>query len=53
MRPRNLEINSDYPFEARITLRGPEHCCKGMSPSEVHAILDLAGRRPGRADVSI
>ncbi len=39
--PANLEINSDYPFEARVTLRGPERQLQGLNPSEIHAILDL------------
>ncbi len=45
--PSNLEINSDYPFQARVTLRGPERLLQGMRPSEVHAILDLQGAGPG------
>jgi YbbR domain-containing protein len=46
--PRDLEVNSEYPFEARITLRGPEHLLQGMNPSEVHAVLDLQGAVPGQ-----
>jgi YbbR domain-containing protein len=45
--PSNLEITSNYPFEAQITLRGPEHLLEGMHPSQVHAILDLEGAGPG------
>ena len=45
--PSNLEINSDYPFQALVTLRGPEHLLQGLRPSEVHAILDLRGANPG------
>jgi YbbR domain-containing protein len=45
--PANLEINSDYPLQARVTLRGPERLLQGMNPSEVHAILDLRGATPG------
>ena len=45
--PASLEINSDYPLQARITLRGPERLLQGMNPSEVHAILDLRGAVPG------
>lgn len=45
--PSNLEINSDYPFQALVTLRGPERLLQGMRPSEVHAILDLRGAGPG------
>lgn len=45
--PSDLEINSDYPLQARITLRGPERVLQGMNSSEVHAILDLHGAVPG------
>ena len=45
--PANLEINSDYPLQARIILRGPERMLQGMNPSQVHAILDLGGASPG------
>lgn len=45
--PANLEINSDYPLQARVTLRGPERLLQGMNPSEVHAVLDLRGVAPG------
>ena len=41
--PVNLEINSDYPFQARLTLRGPQGLLQRLSPSEVHAVLDLQG----------
>jgi YbbR domain-containing protein len=45
--PTNLEINSDYPFETRVTLRGPERLLQGLNPSAVHAVLDLQGAGPG------
>jgi len=45
--PANLEINSNYPFQARVTLRGPERVLQGMSPSEVNAVLDLQNSGPG------
>jgi len=45
--PANLDINSDYPLQAQVTLRGPKHMLQGLNPSEVHAILDLEGARPG------
>jgi len=45
--PSNLLINSDYPFQAEITLRGPEHLLQEVRPSQVHAILDLEGAGPG------
>ena len=45
--PTNLEINSNYPFEARLTLRGPERLMQQLHTSEVHAIVDLQGAGPG------
>ncbi|HKD83806.1 MAG TPA: CdaR family protein [Terriglobales bacterium] len=39
--PANLEINSNYPFETRVTLRGPERLMQELNASEVHAVLDL------------
>lgn len=45
--PQNLEINSDYPFQARLTLRGPQGLLQRLNPSEVHAVLDLQGVGPG------
>ncbi|HME33024.1 MAG TPA: CdaR family protein [Terriglobales bacterium] len=45
--PSNLEITSDYPFQAQVTLRGPEHLLQEMRPSQVHALLDLEGAGPG------
>lgn len=45
--PANLEISSDYPFETRVTLRGPERLMQELNPSEVHAVLDLQGAGAG------
>lgn len=45
--PQKLEINSSYPFEARVTLRGPERLMQELNASEVHAVLDLRGAGPG------
>ena len=45
--PANLDINSDYAFQTRVTLRGPERVLQGMNPSEVNAVLDLRGAVPG------
>src|SRR5580700_7432595 len=47
--PANLEINSNYAFEARVTLRGPERMMQELHPSEVHAVLDLQGAGPGES----
>ena len=45
--PSKLEITSDYPFQAQVTLRGPEHLLREIRPSQVHAFLDLEGAEPG------
>jgi len=45
--PSNLEITSDYPFQAQVTLRGPAHLLQEVRPSQVHAVLDLEGAEPG------
>lgn len=51
--PANLEINSDYPFQARVTLRGPERLLQELRPSEVHAVLDLQGATPGERTIEL
>src|ERR1700756_2855012 len=45
--PANLDINSDDPLQARVTLRGPQRLLQDMNPSQVHAVLDLRGAIPG------
>ena len=45
--PENLEINSDSPLQAQITVRGPERLLRQINPSEVHAVIDLQGAVPG------
>jgi len=45
--PANLDINSDYPFQTRVTLRGPQRLLQQLNPSQVHAIIDLQGAQPG------
>jgi len=45
--PANLEVNSNYPFETRVTLRGPERLIQELNASEIHAIIDLQGATPG------
>jgi diadenylate cyclase len=51
--PANLEINSDYPFQARVTLRGTEHVLQELRPSQVHAILDVQGATPGERTIEL
>jgi len=45
--PANLEISSDYPFQAQVTLRGPQRLLQELNPSEVHAVLDLQNAGAG------
>jgi|HubBroStandDraft_6_1064221.scaffolds.fasta_scaffold139180_2 YbbR domain-containing protein len=45
--PNDLEINSEYPFQAQVTLSGTEHQLQNLRPSEVGAVLDLRGAVPG------
>ena len=45
--PANLDINSDAPLEAHLTLRGPQRVVQSINPSQVHAVLDLHNAGPG------
>jgi diadenylate cyclase len=45
--PPNLEISSDTLYRSVVRLRGPERVIHGLSPSDVHAEIDLSGLRPG------
>jgi YbbR domain-containing protein len=45
--PDKLEMNSDSPLQAEITMRGPERLLRQISASDVHAVLDLQGAVPG------
>jgi YbbR domain-containing protein len=45
--PDNLEMNSDFPLQAQITMRGPERLLRQITASEVHAVIDLQGAVPG------
>ncbi len=45
--PDNLEMNSDSPLHAQVTMRGPERLMRQINPSEVHAVIDLQGAAPG------
>ncbi len=45
--PDNLDMNSDSPLQAQITMRGPERLLRQINPSEVHAVIDLEGAVPG------
>ena len=45
--PEDLEMISESPLQARVTMRGPERLLRGMDASQVHAIIDLQGVSPG------
>jgi YbbR domain-containing protein len=45
--PANLDINSDYPLQARVTLRGPQRQLQNLNASEIHALVNTRGAEPG------
>jgi len=45
--PSDLEINSNYPLQTQLTLRGPERLLQNLRSAEVHAVLDLQDAGPG------
>ena len=45
--PENLEMNSDTSTQVRVRVSGPERRIRALTPSEVHAVVDLQGVRPG------
>jgi YbbR domain-containing protein len=45
--PENLEISSEKIPEAQIRVRGPSRSVRNLTPSQVHASVDLHQARPG------
>jgi YbbR domain-containing protein len=45
--PEDLQMISESPLQARVTMRGPERLLRGMEASQVHAIINLQGVNPG------
>jgi len=45
--PDNLVMTSESSFEVRVTVNGPERLVRVLKPSEITAVLDLAGVKPG------
>ena len=45
--PEKLVMTSESSFELRVTVRGPERLVRSLKPSEITAVLDLAGVNPG------
>lgn len=51
--PQSLIISSESPFQVQISLQGPERTLRAMSPSQVHAVIDLQGAAPGERTFDI
>jgi hypothetical protein len=45
--PENLEISTENIPEVQIRVRGPGRVVRQLAQSEVHAVIDLAGAKPG------
>jgi diadenylate cyclase len=45
--PDNLLMTADSPFEVRVAVSGPERIVHKMDQSEINAVIDLAGVKPG------
>jgi YbbR domain-containing protein len=51
--PQNLVITAENPFQVQITVQGPERTLRAMSPSQVHAIINLEGASAGERTFDI
>ncbi|HZD31765.1 MAG TPA: CdaR family protein [Candidatus Angelobacter sp.] len=45
--PDSLLMTADSPFEVQVTVNGPERIVRSLKPSDVDAVLDLTGAKPG------
>jgi hypothetical protein len=45
--PENLEISTENIPEVQIRVRGPGRVVRQLAQSEVHAVIDLTGAKPG------
>jgi len=45
--PAHLLMTSSSPFEVEVMISGPERTVRDMKPSDISAVLDLAGVKPG------
>ena len=45
--PANLLMTSSSPFEVEVMISGPERVVRDMKPSDISAVLDLTGVKPG------
>src|SRR5438270_4363447 len=48
--PQGLAINSDKVPEVQIWLSGPERVVRGVSPQDLHPVIDLSSIRPAAAE---
>ena len=45
--PDNLVMTSESSFEVGVTVSGPERIIRSLKPSDISAVLDLSGAKPG------
>jgi YbbR domain-containing protein len=45
--PANLLMTSSSPFEVEVMISGPERRVRDIKPSDINAVLDLTGVKPG------
>ena len=45
--PASLLMTSSSPFEVEVMISGPERTVRDMKPSDISAVLDLTGVKPG------
>ncbi len=51
--PQDLVITAETPFAVQVTLQGPERTLRAMSPSQIHAVINLEGASPGERTFDI
>jgi len=45
--PPSLVMTSETPFEVQVGISGPERIIRALKPSDISAVLDLSGVKPG------
>lgn len=45
--PDNLLMSSSIPYEVEVAVTGPERLVRALKPSDIDAVLDLSGTKPG------
>jgi YbbR domain-containing protein len=51
--PSSLLMTSESACEVRVTLSGPERLVRSLKPTDVAAVLDLAGVKPGESTFNL